>query len=128
MLVSIAPSLAFIPNDIFATKDERLFDIFCVDTIDELEVVGRMTKTHDDITGLGVKRALIKFFNDQKPELDLDMNSNLTLSAIYQLVYGKCASPLNFLESVKDISDANVFMDGPATELRNVTDMADISK
>ena len=117
LLVFIVPSLEFIPNDIFATKDERLFDIFCVDSIDELEVVGRMTKTHDDITGLGLKRALIKFFKDQKPELDLDISSNLTLSAIYQLVYGKCASPLNFLDSVKDISDANVFMDGPATAL-----------
>ena len=117
LLVFTAQTWAFIPNDIFATKDERLFELFCVDTVEELEAVGRMTKTHDDITGLGLKRALIKFFTDQRPELNLDASSSLTLSAIYQLVYGKCASPLNFLESVKDISDANVFMDGPATAL-----------
>ena len=117
LLVFTAQTLAFIPNDIFATKDERLFELFCVDTVEELEAVGKSTKTHDDITGLGLKRALIKFFTDQRPELDLDASSSLTLSAIYQLVYGKCASPLNFLESVKDISDANVFMDGPATAL-----------
>ena len=117
LLPLLVPALAFIPNNIFATKDERLFNIFCVDTIEDLEDVGRETKTHDDITGLGLKRALVNFFNDQDPELNLDKTSNLTLSAIYQLVYGQCASPLNFLDSVKDISDANVFMDGPATAL-----------
>ena len=44
LLVFTAQTWAFIPNDIFATKDERLFELFCVDTVEELEAVGKSTK------------------------------------------------------------------------------------
>ena len=101
----------FLPNNIFSTGDPRLFEIFCAEDAGELEKIRSDTMTHDDITIAGIRRSIIGFFNDQDPDLNLDVSSNLSLSSIYTMVNGNCASPYNFVKAAKDIVDTNIAMD-----------------
>lgn len=74
---------AFLGTNVFKTGDPRLLPLFCVNSSEELDAIGRETSTHESITVGGIKRSVIQLFSELQPDYE-PPESTATLSQIFQ--------------------------------------------
>ena len=68
----------FLGNDIFQTGDERLFELFCVESPEGLAEIGQQTATHESLTKRGIVRSITALFVELKPEFVPPENPTLS--------------------------------------------------
>ena len=98
-------TLSFLAHNIFETGDPRLFPLFCVDSPEQLATLTTNTSTQQKIIKDAVKTSVGRFLSESH-QLPLPPNpQEFSLSQLYQMFLGDCASPDRFVLAVNELVD-----------------------
>ena len=101
----LPPTRAFLAHNIFETGDPRLFPLFCVNSPEQLATLATNTSTQQKIIKDAVKASVGRFLSERH-QLPLPPDpQELSLSQLYQMYLGDCASPDRFILAVNELVD-----------------------
>ena len=105
LLLCLPTTFAFLAHNIFETGDPRLFPLFCVDSAEQLATLTTNTSTQQEIIKDAVKGSVGRFLSERH-QLPLPPEpQELSLSQLYQMYLGGCASPDRFILAVNELVD-----------------------
>ena len=98
-------SFAFLAHNIFETGDPRLFPLFCVDSSEQLATLATNTSTQQMVIKDAVKNSVGRFLAERHHRPLPPQPQKLSLSELYQMYLGDCASPDRFILAVNELVD-----------------------
>ena len=98
-------SSAFLAHNIFDTGDPRLFPLFCVNSSEQLATLSTNTSTQQSVIKEAVKNSVGRFLSERHQLPLPPQPEDLSLSELYQMFLGDCASPDRFILAVNELVD-----------------------